>query len=91
MLRQTTLNTSNASSLAVAELAISHMFALARHLYISNTSMRKGKRDKKNYNGIKLSGKTLGLIGFGRIGQETGKIAKTIGMKVIYNSRFGKK
>lgn len=84
-------NTPNASSLAVAELAIGHMFALARYIYISNVSMRDGKWDKKNYEGIELSGKTLGLIGFGRIAQETAKIAKAIGMKVIYNTRSGKK
>jgi len=84
-------NTPNASSLAVAELAIAHMFALARYIYISNTSMRNGKWDKKYYEGIELAGKTLGLIGFGRIAQETAKIAKAIGMKVIYNTRSGKK
>lgn len=87
----TVANTPNASSLAVAELAIGHMFALARYTYISNVSMRNGKWDKKNYEGIELSGKTLGLIGFGRIAQETAKIAKAIGMKVIYNTRSGKK
>ncbi len=84
-------NTPNASSLAVAELAIGHMFALARYIYISNVSMRDGKWDKKKYEGIELSGKTLGLIGFGRIARETGKMAKAIGMKVIYNSRSGRK
>ncbi len=84
-------NTPNASSRAVAELAIGHMFALARYIYISNVSMRDGKWDKKRYEGIELSGKTLGLIGFGRIARETAKIAKAIGMKVIYNTRSGKK
>jgi len=84
-------NTPNASSLAVAELAIGHMFALARYIYISNVSMRDGNWDKKKYEGIELSGKTLGLIGFGRIARETAKLAKAIGMKVIYNSRSGKK
>jgi len=87
----TVTNTPNASSLAVAELSIGQMFALARHIYISNISMRNGKWEKKNYEGIELSGKTLGLIGFGRIAQETAKIAKAIGMKVIYNSRSGRK
>lgn len=87
----TVANTPNASSLAVAELAIGHMFALAKYIYISNVSMRNGKWDKKNYEGVELSGKTLGLIGFGRIAQETAKIAKAIGMKVMYNTRSGKK
>lgn len=87
----TVANTPNASSLAVAELAIGHMFALARYIYISNVTMRNGLWNKKNYEGIELSGKTLGLIGFGRIARETAKIAKAIGMKVIYNTRSGKK
>ncbi len=84
-------NTPNASSRAVAELAIGHMFALARYIYISNVSMRDGKWDKKKYEGIELSGKTLGLVGFGRIARETAKLAKAIGMKVMYNTRSGKK
>lgn len=82
-------NTPDASSLAVAELAIGHMFALARYIYISNVSMREGEWNKKKYEGIELSGKTLGLVGFGRIARETAKLAKAIGMKVIYNTRSG--
>lgn len=84
-------NTPNASSLAVAELAIGHMFSLARYIYISNVTMRNGQWNKKNYEGIELRGKTLGLIGFGRIAGETARIAKAIGMKVIYYTRSGKK
>lgn len=84
-------NTPAASSRAVAELTIGHMFSLARHIFISNVSMRNGKWDKKNYEGYELSGKTLGLIGFGRIGQETAKIADALGMHVIYHTRSGKK
>jgi len=84
-------NTPNASSLAVAELTIGHMFALARYIYISNVTMRDGKWEKKKYEGIELAGKTLGLIGFGRIARETAKLAKAIGMKVIYNARSGRK
>lgn len=84
-------NTPNASSLAVAELAIGHMFALARYIYISNVSMRDGIWDKKKYEGIELFGKTLGLIGFGRIARETARLAKAIGMNVIYNTRSGEK
>jgi len=87
----TVANTPNASSLAVAELAIGHMFALARYIYISNVSMRNNQWNKKEYEGIEISGKTLGLIGFGRISRETAKIAKALGMKVIYNTRSGKK
>ena len=84
-------NTPMASSISVAELAIGHMFALARYIYISNVSMRKGEWNKKAYSGIELTGKTLGLIGFGRIAKETAKRAYALGMKVIYTNRSGVK
>lgn len=84
-------NTPNASSRAVAELAIGHMFAIARYIHIANVTMREGKWEKKQYKGTELYGKTLGLIGFGRIARETANIARAIGMNVIYNSRSGKK
>jgi len=83
-------NTPLASSSSVAELAIGHMFALARHIHIANVTMRQGKWDKKKYEGIELGGKTLGLIGFGRIAKETAKRAKALGMNVIYTNRSGK-
>jgi D-3-phosphoglycerate dehydrogenase len=84
-------NTPNASSASVAELAIAHMFSLARFLYSSNVTMREGKWNKKQYSGIELAGKTLGLIGFGRIAKETAKRAHALGMKVLYTNRTGKK
>jgi D-3-phosphoglycerate dehydrogenase len=78
-------NTPNSSSDAVAELAIGHMFALARHIYISNVTMREGKWNKKQYKGFELNGKTLGLVGFGRIAKSVAKKAIALGMNVIYN------
>lgn len=83
-------NTPNASSASVAELALAHMFALARFIHISNVSMRQGKWDKKKYEGIELGGKTLGLIGFGRISRELAKRAEVLGMKIIYTDIMGK-
>jgi D-3-phosphoglycerate dehydrogenase len=83
-------NTPNSSSDAVAELAIGHMFSLARHIYISNVTMREGKWNKKQYKGIELNGKTLGLVGFGRIARSVAKKAMALGMKVIYNDIAGK-
>lgn len=77
-------NTPNSSSDAVAELAIGHMFSLARHIYISNVTMRKGEWNKKQYKGIELNGKTLGLVGFGRIAQSVAKKAMALGMSIIY-------
>lgn len=78
------LNTPGASSISVAELAIAHMFAVSRFINLSNTEMRAGKWPKKEYaKGIELTGKTLGLLGFGNIGRETAKRAIGLGMNVI--------
>jgi len=82
-------NTPNASSASVAELTIGHMFSLARNIYIANVTMRDGQWNKKQYKGTELSGKTLGLIGMGRIAQEVAKRAYALGMKVQYNKRSG--
>ena len=84
----TVINTPNASSRAVAELAIAHMFALARMVQQSNFQLRASGADfnalKKNYSsGFQLQGKTLGILGFGRIGQELAKMALGIGMNVL--------
>ena len=80
----TVKNTPRASSESVAELAMAHMFSCARYISIAGHSMREDKWEKKAYGkGIELSGKTLGIIGFGRIGQKLGAMAKAIGMTVI--------
>lgn len=84
------MNTPNASSASVAELALAHMFAVARFINISNVSMREGKWDKKKYEGTEIGGKTLGLVGFGRISRELAKRGKALGMKVIYTDIMGK-
>lgn len=84
-------NTPNASSASVAELAIGHLFSISRFMHIANVTMRQGKWNKKNYNGIELKGKTLGLIGFGRIAKEVAMRAHALGMKVIYTNRSGHK
>lgn len=84
-------NTPDASSNAVAELTIAHMFNVARHMHIANHAMRLGKWDKKNYQGIELNEKTLGLIGFGRIARKTAMKAEALGMKVLYTNISGNK
>lgn len=84
-------NTPNSSSASVAELTIAHMFALARFINISNVTMRNGEWNKKAYKGTEIAGKTLGLIGFGRIAQEVAKRALALGMNVIYTDLFGPK
>jgi len=86
----TVKNTPNSSSAAVAELAIGHMFSLARFIHISNVTVRNGEWNKNKYNGIELNGKTLGLIGMGRISYEVAIRAKALGMKVVYTNRRGK-
>jgi D-3-phosphoglycerate dehydrogenase len=78
------MNTPAASSASVAELTLAHMFALTRFIVSANLSMREGKWEKKAYTkGIELGGKTLGILGLGRIGTELAKRALALGMKVI--------
>ena len=77
-------NTPNASSQSVAECALAHMFACARFISIAGAAIRNDIWDKKAYSkGIELQGKTLGIIGFGRIGAHLGVMAKAIGMNVV--------
>ena len=80
----TVKNTPKASSQSVAELAMAHMFACSRYVSIAGHTMREGKWEKKSYGkGVELFGKTLGIIGFGRIGQSLGRMAKAMGMDVV--------
>ena len=83
-------NTPNSSSDSVAELALAHMFAVARFVGTSNYTMRNGEWNKKKYEGVELSGKTLGIVGMGRIGKSLANKATALGMKVVYNDAFGK-
>jgi D-3-phosphoglycerate dehydrogenase len=83
------VNTPAASSHSVAELIFAHLYSCVRFLYDSNRQMpAKGTAEfdalKKKYSkGIELKGKTIGIIGFGRIGQAVAKIALGSGMKVV--------
>lgn len=83
------INTPSASSESVAELVFAHVLAVARFLHHSNREMpmRGGSefaKLKKQYSaGIELKGKTMGIIGFGRIGQALGRIARGFGMQII--------
>ena len=86
----TVRNTPNSSSDSVAELVIAHMFSVARFLADANTTMRDGKWNKKQYQGIEIAGKTLGIIGMGRIGRSLAKKATALGMNVIYYTIEGK-
>lgn len=83
------INTPSASSGSVAELVFAHLFGSVRKLHDSNRNMplegdSRFRDLKKAYaGGVELRGKTLGIVGFGRIGREVAKIALGIGMKVI--------
>lgn len=83
------INTPAASSRSVGELAMAHMLSVSRFLYQSNREMPQNGEAKFNdlkkafAKGIELEGKTIGIIGFGRIGQETAKCALGMGMDVL--------
>ena len=90
------INTPAASSSSVAELVFAHLFGMVRFLYTSNRQMpiegdSNFKTLKKTFsNGKELRGKTLGIIGFGRIGQEVAKRGIGLGMNVIAHDKFTK-
>ena len=88
------INTPAASSASVAELVFAHLYGSVRFLHDSNRNMPlEGEANfkglKKAYSkGMELRGKTIGIIGFGRIGQEVAKIALGVGMNVIAYDKF---
>ncbi|ASJ10513.1 3-phosphoglycerate dehydrogenase [Thermococcus sp. P6] len=77
------VNSPGASSRSVAELVLALMFNVARKVAFADRKMREGIWAKKQCMGIELEGKTVGIVGFGRIGYQVGKIAKALGMKVL--------
>lgn len=76
------LNTPSASTQSVAELTIAYLMALARNIPLMTASMKAGKWEKKSFLGSEVSGKKLGLIGSGRIGQAVANRAIALGMTV---------
>ena len=88
------INTPAASSSSVAELVFAHLFGGVRYLHDANRNMplegesKFGQLKKAYAKGSELRGKTMGIIGIGRIGQETAKIALGLGMKVIAYDPF---
>lgn len=79
----TVVNAPMSTSLAVAELTFGLLLAMAREIPRADGGMKQGQWLKKELEGVELNGKTLGLIGFGRIGVEVGKRAAAFGMNVI--------
>jgi len=88
------INTPAASSSSVAELVFAHLYGGVRFLYDANRNMPlEGETNfnglKKQYaKGVELRGKTMGIIGFGRIGQEVAKIALGVGMNVVVSDKY---
>ena len=76
------VNAPNASTQSVVELTIGHLLSSLRHVAKADRGLREGKWQKKQMKGTELSGKCLGLIGFGRIAQGVAKVAKTLGMEI---------
>lgn len=81
-------NTPAASSNSVAELAIGHILSAARHIGRGTVSIKRGKWEKKALKGVEVDGKTLGIIGLGRIGQSLARKATALGMKVIAFDKY---
>ena len=82
------MNTPGANAVAVAELTIGLMIALARKVPAANATMHAGKWDKKNLQGTELRAKTLGILGLGRVGLEVAKRARGFGMEIVGTDPF---
>jgi len=76
-------NTPGGNSHAVSELVLSLMFGLARFINVADATMKAGKWEKKVLKGTELAGKTLGILGVGKIGSDVAKMANGIGMNVV--------
>lgn len=77
------LSTPQMSTVAVAELVMGMMLNLFRKVHIANDSMKKGLWEKKKFHGLELNGKTLGIVGFGRIGKAVAERARAFGMELV--------
>src|SRR5579862_1734659 len=82
------MNTPGANAVAVAELTVGLMLALARKLPVANQSMHAGKWEKKNLQGMELRGKILGILGLGRIGLEVARRARGFGLEILGSDPF---
>jgi D-3-phosphoglycerate dehydrogenase len=82
------MNTPGANAVAVAEQTLGMMLAMARHLCRADALMHAGKWEKKSLQGTELRGKTLGVIGLGRIGMEVARRARAFGMDLVAHDPF---
>ncbi|KAF2957045.1 D-2-hydroxyacid dehydrogenase [Marinitoga sp. 38H-ov] len=77
------INTPGANSLSVAELVVGYILAIYRHIVTGTVTLREGKWEKKNLKGFELTGKTLGIVGFGNIGKLVRKLVTGFDMNVL--------
>ena len=77
------VNSAEAPSNAVAELVLGYMLSLSRNISKGDASMKRGEWAKNKLTGFEISGKTIGIVGFGRIGYLVGKKTKALGMRVL--------
>jgi D-3-phosphoglycerate dehydrogenase / 2-oxoglutarate reductase len=82
------MNTPGGNTISTAEHAMSLMLSLSRNIASADASMKKGQWERKKFMGTELYGKTLGIIGLGRIGAEVAKRAASFGMKIIAYDPF---
>jgi len=82
------MNAPGANSIAAAELTLAHLLAVARHLPQANASLREGRWERKRFQGVELFGKTLGIVGLGRIGREVARRAGAFGMRIVGHDPF---
>src|SRR5207253_1221734 len=82
------MNTPGANAVAVAEHTLALMLALARHLSRADSTTRAGKWEKKSLQGTELRGKTLGIVGLGRVGIEVAKRARAFEMNVVAHDPY---
>ncbi len=82
------MNAPGANSVSVAEHALALMLSLARSVPAADATMKRGVWDKKKLTGVELRGKTLGLVGLGRIGQEVAARARAFGMEIVAHDPF---
>jgi D-3-phosphoglycerate dehydrogenase len=82
------MNTPGGNSISTAEHSFAMMIALARHIPQANASLRAGKWDRNRYTGVELAGKTLGVLGLGKVGREVAARAAAFGMRVCGHDPF---
>lgn len=77
------VNTPGATTISVAEVTLGAILSLARWIHTADASVRGGMWDRSSFQGFEIRGKLLGIVGYGRIGREVGKLAQAVGMRIL--------